>query len=75
MYSGVIVIDGNRIRFSVDDWKTMVAIKQLRTQIQEIMSQSFCDPSRDISVFQQQWLDMWQDVILQRTLNPLEVIA
>lgn len=59
-YSGVIVIDGNRIRFSLDDWKTFAAIRALRTQIRRIMSQSFRNPGRAISPQQQEWLTIWE---------------
>ena len=62
MYSGVIVIDGNRIRFSVDDWKKLLAIKTLRTQIRQIMSQSFKNPGRALSQQQQWWLNIWQRI-------------
>ena len=62
MFAGVIVIDGNRVRFSLDDWKTMVAIKALRTQIRQIMSQSFRNPGCPLSTQQQAWLDIWQRI-------------
>jgi ATP-dependent RNA helicase DHX29 len=65
MYSGVIVIDGNRIRFRVDDWKTMLAIKALRTNIRLIMSQSFRNPGRQLSQQQQAWYDIWQEIFRQ----------
>ncbi|KAL8690220.1 MAG: hypothetical protein Q9218_004283 [Villophora microphyllina] len=60
MYSGVIVVDGNRIRFSIDDWKVMLAIKTLRYNLRQIMAQSFRDPGRQLSVQQQAWLDIWE---------------
>lgn len=62
MYSGVIVIDGYRTRFSVNDWKTMLAIKTLRTQLRQIMAQSFRNPSRAITSQQQAWFDIWQKI-------------
>lgn len=61
-YSGVIVIDGNRIRFSLDDWKTFAAIRALRTQIRQIMAQSFKNPGRAISPHQQEWLKVWEKI-------------
>ena len=63
MYAGVIVIDGNRIRFSVDDWKTLIAIKILRTQIRHIIDQSFHYPGRNLSQDQLSWLDIWQKIV------------
>ena len=63
MYSGIIIIDGNRIRFSVEDWKTMIVLKRLRTELRGIMSQSFRTPGRDLSGMQQQWLDIWYSAL------------
>lgn len=62
MYSGVIVIDGNRLRFAVDEWKTMLAIKELRRNIRQIMTQAFRNPGRSLSDPQQAWLDVWQKI-------------
>ena len=62
MYSGVIVIDGNRVRFAVDDWKQMLAIKTLRTQLREITTQAFKNPGRQLSHSQKGWLDIWQKI-------------
>lgn len=63
MYSGVIVIDGNRIKFAVDDWKKMLAIKTLRTEIRDIMMQVFKNPRKELSEWQKGWLDIWQRVL------------
>ena len=62
MYSGVIVIDGNRVRFAVDDWKQMLAIKTVRMQVREIMTQAFKHPGRELSDWQKRWLDIWQRI-------------
>ena len=67
MYSGVIVIDGSRIRFCLDDWRMMLAVKALRSQIRQIMVQSFRKPGRQLSPHQQQWLDVWQKIFLQKS--------
>ncbi|MCJ1477872.1 hypothetical protein MMC13_006545 [Lambiella insularis] len=60
MYSGVVVIDGNRMRFSVDNWKVMLALKILRLRVREIMTQSFRYPGKALSTQQQGWLAIWQ---------------
>lgn len=65
MYSGVIIIDGNRIRFSTDSWKAMLALKSLRTQIRQIVTQSFRRPGRELSLDQRAWLDIWRKVFSQ----------
>lgn len=62
MYSGVIVVDGNRMRFSVDDWKLMLVIKILRQSLRQIMAQSFRDPGYLLSPQQQIWLDIWTKI-------------
>ena len=59
MYSGLIIIDGNRIRFSVDDWKVMLAIKMLRHTLRQITAQSFRDPGHQLSPQQQTWFNIW----------------
>ncbi|KAL8998155.1 MAG: hypothetical protein Q9169_002709 [Polycauliona sp. 2 TL-2023] len=63
MYSGMIVIDGNRIRFSVDDWKIMLAIKTLRQKLRQVTAQSFRDPGRALSSQQQAWLGIWEKIV------------
>ncbi|KAL8938001.1 MAG: hypothetical protein Q9216_004129 [Gyalolechia sp. 2 TL-2023] len=62
MYSGVIVIDGNRIRLSVEDWKVMLAIKTLRQKLRQITGQLYRDPGYSLSSQQQKWLDIWQRI-------------
>ncbi|KAL8870659.1 MAG: hypothetical protein Q9174_003348 [Haloplaca sp. 1 TL-2023] len=72
MNSGVIVIDGNRIRFAVDDWKTMLAIKTLRQKLRQVMAQCFRDPGFTISAQQQTWLDIWKHIFntqAEKTIN------
>ena len=67
IYAGVMVVDGNRIRFAFDDWKTMIAVKSLRTQIRSIMAQSFRNPGRGLTSHQQSWLDIWQKIFEHAT--------
>jgi len=64
MHSGIIAIDGNRIRFSVEDWKQMLAIKLLSTRVRDILSLSFRNPQKPLSLSaqQQKWLEIWQQV-------------
>ena len=69
MYSGVMVIDGNRVRFSFDDWKTMSAIKALRSQIRQAMAQSFRYPERAVTQQQQAWLDIGEKIFSLRREN------
>jgi len=68
MYSGVIIIDGNRLRFSVGDWRVMLAIKTLRLRIREIMAQFYRSPGKPPSPQQQDWYDVWQRMFSQEWL-------
>ena len=65
MYAGVIVIDGNRARFSVPDWKTMLVIKVLRTRLREMLTRSFKNPGKLITGQHEKWLDAWQRIFSQ----------
>ncbi|KAI0018682.1 helicase associated domain-containing protein [Xylariomycetidae sp. FL0641] len=65
MYAGVIVLDGNRARFSVADWKTMLAIKALRTRLREILTRCFKNPGKLPTMQQEKWLDVWQRIYSQ----------
>lgn len=40
----------------------MVAVKALRTNIRQIMSQAFRNPRRQLSRQQQAWFDIWQKI-------------
>ncbi len=69
MYAGVIVIDGNRIRFHVDDWRSMLALKHLRLKIREIMAQAFRNPGRWLNHEQGAWFDIWQQAFAHKATN------
>ncbi|KAL8830580.1 MAG: hypothetical protein Q9170_005671 [Blastenia crenularia] len=62
MFSGVIVIDGNRIRLSVDDWKLMLVIKRLRHELRQIAAQLYRDPRHRLLPQQQKWLSIWEKI-------------
>jgi ATP-dependent RNA helicase DHX29 len=68
LYSGVIILDGNRGRFAVSDWKTMLVIRTLRTRLREIMTRSFKTPGKPLTGQQAVWLDIWQKIFSQETL-------
>ncbi|KAA8652325.1 hypothetical protein EYZ11_010692 [Aspergillus tanneri] len=65
MYSGVISIDANRIRFAVRDWKSMLALKVLSARVRDILSGTFRDPQKVLSYKQQQWIDIWNQIFSQ----------
>lgn len=62
MYAGVFVLDGNRARFSVPDWKTMLVIKVLRARLRDMLTRCFKSPGRLITAQHERWLDVWQRV-------------
>lgn len=67
MYSGVISIDANRVRFAVRDWKSMLALKILSARIREILAGTFREPQKRLSYKQQQWIEIWQTIFSQAT--------
>jgi len=69
MFAGVIIIDGNRIRFHVDDWRSMLALKHLRLKMREIMTQAFRNPGRWLSYEQGAWFDIWQQAFAHKATN------
>lgn len=68
MYAGVITLDGNRARFAVSDWKTMLVMKTLRARLRDIMTKSFKSPGKPLTVQQVKWLDIWQKIFSQEGL-------
>ncbi|KAJ2974440.1 hypothetical protein NUW58_g8657 [Xylaria curta] len=65
MYAGVIILDGNRARFSVSDWKTLLVVKTLRARLRDILTRSFKMPGKLLSAQQEKWLDIWHDLFSQ----------
>ncbi|SPO07133.1 related to DNA/RNA helicase (DEAD/H box family II) [Cephalotrichum gorgonifer] len=59
VFSGVITLDGNRARFSVPDWKTMLVIKVLRARLREVLGRAFKHPGKPVTAQQEKWLEVW----------------
>lgn len=68
IYAGVIVLDGNRARFSVSDWKTMLVIKTLRAKLRELMTRYFKQPGKAVSESLGAWFEIWQKIFSQENL-------
>lgn len=66
MYSGVISIDNNRIKFSVKDWKSMLSLKYLSNRLRDILADISCNPQKTLTHRQQEWIDIWQRIFSQR---------
>ncbi|KAL9104716.1 MAG: hypothetical protein Q9163_000394 [Psora crenata] len=70
MYAGVIVIDGNRIRFSVKDRKTMFVVKTLRNELNIIVEQRLRHPRKALTEWQQKWMEVvWKMFTRSETEN------
>lgn len=63
MYPGISAIDGNRIRFSFSDWKSMVAIKVLRHRIREVMQRAWKSPDKELTESQKGWVGIFWEVM------------
>ncbi|KAK3706195.1 hypothetical protein LTR37_012896 [Vermiconidia calcicola] len=66
MYAGVIVIDGNRLKFKVRDWKTMFALKMLRTKLREALARVFKHPGRELGDRYRRWMELLERIFEQR---------
>ncbi|KAL1967815.1 hypothetical protein VTN77DRAFT_2504 [Rasamsonia byssochlamydoides] len=62
MYSGVISIDNNRIRFAVRDWKQILAFKTFNLRVRDILSDVIRNPQKNLSHRQREWLNIWQQI-------------
>ena len=65
MFAGVFILDGNRARFAVSDWKTMLVIKTLRARLRDILTRSFKNPGKPLTALQQKWMEVWQKIFSQ----------
>lgn len=65
MFAGVITLDGNRARFAIPDWKTMLAIKVLRSKLREMLNKSFRQPGKMLTSQLEKWLEAWQLIFSQ----------
>lgn len=59
MYAGVIIIDGNRLRFKVKDWKTMIVLKTLRARVKDVLAKTMKSPGRQLGDRQKAWMEMF----------------
>ena len=66
MYAGVITLEGGKIRFSIRDWKTMIALKVLRTKIEEAFVRSYRTAGLSPSLVDAKWLNIWQQIVASR---------
>lgn len=62
LYSGVLILDGNRARFAVSDWKTMLVMKVLRARLRDLLTRSFKSPGKLPTAQHERWLEVWQRI-------------
>ena len=69
LYSGVLILDGNRARFAASDWKTMLVMKVLRARLREMLTRSFKNPGKLPTAQHERWLEVWQRIFTQAQEN------
>lgn len=60
MYAGVIVIDGNRLRIKVSNWKTMAVLKVLRARFREVLGRMLKYPGRELGSNLGKWMGVFE---------------
>ncbi|RMX95329.1 hypothetical protein D0867_13539 [Hortaea werneckii] len=58
MYAGTIIIDGNRLRYKVRDWKTMIVLKILRAKLKEVLARMFRQPGKELIGKHHMWMEV-----------------
>ena len=67
LYSGVMSIDGNRVKFALSDWKAMLVLRAMRESVRNIVSNTMQSPTEPLSETDQAWFDLWQDIFVKRS--------
>jgi ATP-dependent RNA helicase DHX29 len=63
LFAGVIAIDGNKIRFRVRSWRTMMALKILRSKLNDVLTSMIQRPGKPLKSSLQPWATLWQKVV------------
>lgn len=56
-------MDGNRVRFTFNDWKSLVATKVLRERVGDILGAAWKTPGRVLTPTQKMWLQVFWEVM------------
>ena len=75
MNAGVLVLDGNRARFSLPDWKTTLVMKVLRARLRETLTRSFKNPGKLPTAQHERWLEVWQRIFTLAQENRDKALA
>ncbi|KAL9070151.1 MAG: hypothetical protein Q9157_005921 [Trypethelium eluteriae] len=63
LYTGVIVVDGNRLRFMVDSWKVIIVLKKLRERMKEVVERMTKKPGVALPDRLERWMGIWRRVM------------
>lgn len=59
LHAGVITIDGNRLRFRVDEWKNALALKGMRKAMEEIVENKLRESRKELSPRLRKWMEIF----------------
>lgn len=62
MFAGVVVVDGNRLRYSVKEWKMLLAVKTLRQKLKDIVTSKLRSPSKPIGKRLERWMEVLYNI-------------
>ena len=62
LHAGVVAIDGNRLRFSVTNWKTIVALKAMRDSMEEFVEAALATSNGALSPRLKKWIEIWEEL-------------
>ncbi|KAG0126671.1 hypothetical protein HOY82DRAFT_542403 [Tuber indicum] len=65
MHAGSMTLDGHRVRFAFEDWKSLIAFKILRSRLKEITTRSFRAPGKELTQNQRKWMQIFYRVFLR----------
>ncbi|KAI9704578.1 MAG: hypothetical protein M1820_005491 [Bogoriella megaspora] len=63
LYAGVVVIDGQRMRFKVDSWKVLVILKKMRERMKDIVERRLKKPGVRLPERLEKWAVLWRRVM------------
>ncbi|KAF2402338.1 ATP-dependent RNA helicase A [Trichodelitschia bisporula] len=69
VYAGLVVIDGNRMRWKIDGWKGTIALKVFRKKMEEIVEKKLKAPTKDLSPGLKRWMAMFEQVCANASLK------
>ncbi|KAI5776100.1 P-loop containing nucleoside triphosphate hydrolase protein [Geopyxis carbonaria] len=62
LWPGVQNIDGNRVRFSMADWRALMAVKMLRSRVRDIINRTWKTPEKELTPTQTAWMECFWEV-------------